>query len=274
MSHLLPDWAPAAAVPTGPWLKLSAALTECVADIAERRDLLVRCAPGAGRGAPGCFVPALASIELDGNHLGVDPRTCDPTRASDRDRYPALWGVLVHEAAHADHTRWKVPDGSSDAAATAAVLLEESRIEAAHLGRRPGDRHWVRNAIRSLVLADFSDAAMTRWDAAQAAGLLLARVDTGVLDADETSAVATVVEKVLGRTRLAKLRRIWRRAHKIADDDATRMLDLGRRWCKALGVAPDRSKPERGARATGQSSPLAEAITAVLDAVAASILSH
>jgi hypothetical protein len=39
--------------------------------------------------------------------------------------------VLVHEAAHADHTRWKVPDGSSDAAATAAVLLEESRIEAA-----------------------------------------------------------------------------------------------------------------------------------------------
>jgi hypothetical protein len=266
MNHLVPDDTPST-TPTGPWLKLSAALTESVAEIAERRDLLVRCAPGAGRGAPGCFVRALASIELDGAHLGADPRTCDPSRPSDRDRYPALWGVLVHEAAHADHTVWEVPAGSSDAAASAAVMLEESRIEAVHLGRRPGDRHWVRAAIHALVLADFSDAAMTRWDAARAAGLLLARVDTGVLDAEETATVAAVVEKVLSRTRLTKLRRIWRRAHKTADDDATRMLELGRRWCKALGIAPDRSAPKREARASGRPSPLAEAITAVLDAV-------
>jgi hypothetical protein len=266
MSHLVADDTPSS-TPTGPWLKLSAALTECVAEIAERRDLLVRCAPGAGRGAPGCFVRARASIELDGAHLGADPRTCDPSRPSDRDRYSALWGVLVHEAAHADHTVWEVPAGSSDAAASAALMLEEARIEAVHLGRRPGDRHWVRAAIRTLVLADFSDAAMTRWDAAQAAGLLLARVDTGVLDADETATVTAVVEKLLSRTRLTKLRRIWRRAHKTADDDATRMLELGRRWCKALGIAPDRSAPERGARAPGQPSPLTDAITAVLDAV-------
>ncbi len=208
MAHLVADEAPAT-TPTGPWLKLSAALTECVADIAQRQDLLVQCAPGAGRGAPGCFVPALASVELDGTHLGADPGTCDPARPSDRERYPALWGVLVHEAAHADHTHWEVPAGSSDAAASAAVLLEESRIEARHLRRRPGDRHWVRAAIRTLVLADFADAAMTKWDAAHAAGLLLARVDSGVLDADETTEVATLVEKVLGRTRLTKLRRIW-----------------------------------------------------------------
>jgi hypothetical protein len=77
------------------------------------------------------------------------------------------------------------------------------------------------------------------------------------------------VEKVLGRTRLTKLRRIWRRAHKTADDDATRMLELGRRWCKALGIAPDGSEPERGPRASGPPSPLAEAIRAAVDAVGA-----
>src|SRR5439155_16432125 len=78
----------------------------CVAGIAERKGLIVKCAPGAGRGAPGCFLPELATVELDGKHLGVKPRTCRPRRPSDRERYPALWGVLVHEAAHAD-----TPDG-------------------------------------------------------------------------------------------------------------------------------------------------------------------
>ena len=64
MTHLVADEA-SATTPTGPWLKLSAALTECVAHIAERQDLLVQCAPGTGRGSPGCFVPALASVELE-----------------------------------------------------------------------------------------------------------------------------------------------------------------------------------------------------------------
>ncbi|MFD0855101.1 hypothetical protein ACFQ07_22865, partial [Actinomadura adrarensis] len=80
--------------PRGPWLRMSAAFTEAVADLADREDLTVTCAPGMGRGAPGCFVPALATIELDGVHLGHDPDTCDPSRLSDRERYPALWGVL------------------------------------------------------------------------------------------------------------------------------------------------------------------------------------
>ncbi len=72
-SHLAADEAPATA-PEGPWLKLSAALTKCVADIAERQDPLVRCAPRAGRGAPGCFVPALAAVELDGANTLVRTR--------------------------------------------------------------------------------------------------------------------------------------------------------------------------------------------------------
>ena len=265
VSHLVPD-PTQAKTPEGPWLRLSAELTACVATIAERQDLLVRCAPGAGRGAPGCFVPALATVELDGANLGADPRTCDPSRPSDRDRYPALWGVLVHEAAHADHTKWEVPDGSSAAAVSAARDLEESRIEAAHLSRRHGDRHWIRTAIRTLVLPDFAAAAMTKSDAARAAALLLARVDGGTLDEHEVSAVTAVATKVLGRTRLAKLRRIWRKAHTLADEDANGMLELGRRWCKAVGTAADRVRG--GKTAPGQPSPLTEAVKAVLDAVA------
>jgi hypothetical protein len=35
------------------------------------------------------------------------------------------------------------------------------------------------------------------------------------------------------------LRRIWRQAHTVADDDADTMTDLGRQWCHALGIDPD-----------------------------------
>jgi hypothetical protein len=47
---------------------------------ADARGLIawVTVAPGAGRGAPACFLPASAEIEVNGDHLGVDPATADP----------------------------------------------------------------------------------------------------------------------------------------------------------------------------------------------------
>lgn len=44
MSHLLAHET-AAAEPKGGWLRLSSSLTRCIADIAERNDLIVKCAP-------------------------------------------------------------------------------------------------------------------------------------------------------------------------------------------------------------------------------------
>jgi hypothetical protein len=130
-AHLAPTLARAPAPPAAAagWLALSAALTEQIPPIAGRDDLIVTCAPGAGRGAPGCFLPDLASVELDGRHLGVDPATADPGRPSDRDRYPTLWGVMTHEGAHAAHTRWTPPPATAAAFADAALM-----------SRNPGSR--------------------------------------------------------------------------------------------------------------------------------------
>jgi hypothetical protein len=272
-------------IPEGAWLKLSAALSEQIPALADRDDLMVAVAPGAGRGSPGCFLPALATVELDGEHLGVDPATCRPSRPSDRDRYPTLWGVFTHEAAHAHHTRWQseIPDNTAAAHAQAALLLEESRIEAKQLDRRPGDRHWLRASTTKIILDEFTpngattpQAQMTREDAAHAAALLLGRVDAGVLDEDETIAVATTVTGILGDDLLGKLRDIWRAAHQTGDDDAEAMLDLGRRWCELLGTDPDQHAPESGAGGgtgqpgqDGKPTPLMDAITSALNAVAA-----
>jgi hypothetical protein len=276
------------------WLRLSARLTREIGRLADRDDLIVQAAPGAGRGSPGCFVPTLATIEVDGRLLpaGVDPARARPRRPGDRERYPVLWGVLSHEAGHACHTRWQPTEDAPAATVAAAKLLEEPRAEACQLGRRPGDRRWLRASATELVLeGEVPDEAVTPWAAAQAAALVLGRVDGGVLDPDEAAPLTGVVAATLGTERLAELREVWQTALETADDDGDAMLALGRRWCELVDVDPDgpdpdtgadggagRPSPDQGAAGSDPSgraqtrrlrSPIAEATRQVLAAVAA-----
>ncbi|MBB5856420.1 hypothetical protein ACFQ05_26435 [Amycolatopsis umgeniensis] len=279
-----PAATPTAVFPAAPgWLSLSARFGDEVPAIADRDDLVVTVAPGAGHDAPACFFPDLAAIEVDGIHLpkGVDPATVEPHRVGDRKRYRTAWGLLTHECAHARHSVWCEPPGAPPGAAAAAILLEESRIEAAHLRRRPQDRYWLRGSATNLILADTraNDPAaaptMSTQSAAQSAALLLARVDGGVLNHREVARVERVVCAILSDDTLAKLRAIWRAAHRVADDDATAMIELGRRWCEILGDDPDQPPPDRGTAdpgtqpgsGNGVPSPLAQAIAATAAAI-------
>ena len=267
-AHLAPAPATPPPAPGPGWQALSEAMTAELPPIAGRAGLTVTCAPGAGHGAPGCFIPGLDRIEIDGRHLGIDPATADPASPADRDRYPAVWGVLTHEAAHAAHTRWGAPPAAAAAWADAALILEESRIEAAQLAGRPGDRHWLRASATEHILDDFTaPPAATPWDAGQAAALLIARTDAGVLDEAETAPVTAAAATILGPGRLARLREVWHAAHTAADTDARAMSRLGRRWCRILGTDPDTPRPAPLAE-PGPPSQLAEAITDALTAIA------
>lgn len=303
-AHLIadPDTAATAPDPTTidpGWFALSAAMTDEVPTIADRDDLLVTVAPGAGHGAPACFLPARATIELDGTHLdGIDPVTMTPHLVSDRARYATAWGLLVHECAHAHHSTWEAPADAAPGAVEAALLLEESRMEGAHIRRRPDDLHWLRSSATNLILADTRATdpahapAMTPRDAAQTAALLLARADAGILTPDETAPVAAAAETVLGADTLAALRALWQQAHTVADDDHETMIDLGRRWCETIGEDPDTATepgapgtpsgsatpdpdasgdPGSSASGGGAPSPLADAINTALATVAANV---
>ncbi|GAB2677238.1 hypothetical protein GCM10027271_42580 [Saccharopolyspora gloriosae] len=280
-THVITDPAatrtPIHAPPSPAWLRLSAALTEEVPIIADRDDLIVDIAPGAGHGAPACFLPPHASIEIDGTHLGkIDPATVDPADPADRARYATVWGLFTHECAHAQHSRWDPPADAPAGAVSAAMLLEESRIESAHLRRRPDDRHWLRASARNLILADMpTTPGMTAPEAAQAAGLLLARTDAGILENDETTGLKWVIRHVLTTDTLATLSGIWRSAHAVADDDAEAMIELGRRWCEAVGTDPYTTPPDSSSGsgstdsgARGTRSPLASEVRRTVDEVA------
>ena len=60
-----PATTPATIDPAGQagWLALSAAMTDHVPDIADRDDLIVKIAPGAGHGSPGARLGSMGSAE-------------------------------------------------------------------------------------------------------------------------------------------------------------------------------------------------------------------
>ncbi|WP_435124637.1 hypothetical protein [Actinacidiphila sp. bgisy144] len=235
------DGAPPAQPRSSPaaWLRVGAELGDRLVALSGREDLLVTCRPGTRSGAPGAYFPGSAEIEFDARLFApLKPHEIHPRIVGDEERYPAAWGVFVHEAAHAAHSVWTPPAGADPRVVEAALLLEESRVEGAHLITRPTDRTYLRTSARTLVMPDIAHPTLQGIEhAAGVAALILSRRDAGILDAGETRAVADLCEKVLGVNLLATLTRIWTAAHQCADHDATTMLAHAQDWCDALDIA-------------------------------------
>ncbi|EGX58817.1 hypothetical protein SZN_15763 [Streptomyces zinciresistens K42] len=262
------DGAPPAQPRSSPnaWLRVGAELGDRLVALSGRQDLLVTCRPGTRSGAPAAYFPGLAEIELDAALFApLKPHEIHPRTVGDEERYPAAWGVFVHEAAHAAHSVWTQPDGADPRVVEAALLLEESRVEGAHLITRPTDRTYLRTSARTLVMPDIAHPTLQGIEhAAAVAALILGRRDVGILDAGETRAVADLCANVLGANLLATLTRIWTAAHQCADHDATTMLAHGREWCDALdAAAPALPVPEN------LTDLLSGAVRVVMDSTAA-----
>ncbi|MFD7735592.1 hypothetical protein ACFV6F_35050 [Kitasatospora phosalacinea] len=251
------------------WLRVGAELGDRLVVLSGRQDLIVTCRPGTRSGAPAAFFPGLAEVEFDAGLFDpLQPHEIHPRIVGDEDRYPAAWGVFVHEAAHAAHTAWRQPPDAEPRVVEAALLLEESRAEGAHLTRRPMDRTYLRTSARTLVMPDIANPRVEGIEhAATVAALILGRRDVGLLDAGETRAVATLCKKVLGANLLATLTGIWTAAHQCADHDAATMLTHAQDWCDALDTAlPSRPVPENLADL------LSGAVGVVMDRMAANDL--
>jgi len=248
------------------WHEWSQAWTRHLPKLTGRTDLTVLVAPGAAGNAPACFYPDDKRIEVDATHIGA-PDITDPRRAAHKQVVPAAYGLLVHEAGHAAHSRWTTPPDTPPVVAHVADLLEESRAEGRQRQRRRGDRRWLRHTVTTLLSVD--DAPVDDpWHAGQVAGLLLARVDARILTNRDVRVARAAVTGVLGRGRLRQLREVWKAAHTVADTDATTMIDLAWRWCRILGIDPHRQPATPVADPGVFAGQLAAAITDYLAAAA------
>lgn len=263
-----PPFEPSSAHQASQWLRISAALTHRLPELAGREDVIVTCEHGTRSGAPAAFYPATATLEIDADLFApLKAATINPRRPGDEERYPVAWGALVHEAAHAAHSLWATPPGQRGTALdSAAALLEEARAERAHLARRPTDRRFLRACVHTLIMADINaQTPSDRWQAAFAAGLILARRDAGILDPDETEPLHQTVTGILGPDLLNTLTAIWTAAHATRDDDGPGMLEHARAWCQALSTEPAGPEPAGG----GRPGELAEVIGKVVERVQA-----
>lgn len=268
-------------VPEGPWLTMSAAMTGLIPEYAGRDDLYVKIDPTAGRddageSHPGITFPELRLIEISGDYLPaeVDPDSVRMDWGPDHRRYPVLWGIFVHESAHGHFTLWvqearkiisdalESERAELEAALGAALLLEEARAEGRHLKFRPQDREWqvawaaksaldeIENAFHSADDSRVGGRPLSLKTAGRAAALILARADAGILDPDDAGVMGTETEvkAALGEVNFSLAKHIWQEALAVADDDAQRMLALGKRWIKITGDSGDDSRRNHSGR--------------------------
>lgn len=230
------------------WLAVASAVGDLANKYAERTDLVALVAPGAGNGAPACFIPATAEVEIaqtkeiqvieDGEVItkeigllaGVNPLAVDLTTEEGRLARVALVGAVIHEASHAKHSLWTRPTKEAFPDVTARILdvmttLEESRIEALMLDGQPvksrdktitRDRvaMYLRSCALEVVARDFR-IADTRYGSSIGAALTLARVTSGVLDESDVTDIRAAIETVFTADELAALEEVWTEYQKI-----------------------------------------------------------
>lgn len=220
MGHHTIDAKPLAVQVSPEWLGINATVGKLVNQWSLRQDLIVALASNTSIGAPACFNPALAEIEVSiPAAFGVDatPDTVgDLTKRKNQLKQPVGSGAILHEALHARITRWSLEQAVKDLTPRELRFIhamEESRIEYWGCQFLPNLRSLLRACAIEIVMSDIDEQAknVSKVDAAAFMLLLtLARVDAGVLDKrDIVDSVHEIATEVLSDAVVERLRKVW-----------------------------------------------------------------
>ena len=228
------------------WLKVGSQINDLVNEWASRSDIVTFVGEGAGHGAPACYVPAIAEMEVDVDLAfgeGTNPKYVgNLSKRSVQFDYPVAMGAVLHEAMHAKHSRYDLAEVNALPEKFVGLLItmfEETRIEARGVKTFPANRAFLRACALRLVIGDLKEDEDFAGRGIQAFSqlilLTLARVDAGVLDAADVEPIHDAAVKLFGEDVLAQLRSIWVRAqaHSV-DSDWKPQEKLAREWIKVL----------------------------------------
>jgi hypothetical protein len=246
MGHFYTDEKHRAASTPKAWLPVGAQIGTLANEWSKRSDIVTYVGPGAGGSAPACFIPAKAELELNIDVAfgeDVDPRDIDLTTRTGRYEFPRGIGLIAHEAFHAKHSTWDIPQMHKDLAkdeAVAFMLLEEARIEFLGLQALPKMLPFLRASAMEIAVGDINEiiekAEMSNTDTmAQLVGLVYGRIDAGILDFRDVVAVTDLVDEYFGLEKIAALRDIALafQAH-TQDADGEAVYPLAREWARLI----------------------------------------
>ena len=286
MAHLKHSENRASNTPTE-WLAVGRAIGELANKWSERYDLVGYVGTDAGHGAPACYNPALAEIEVDtaiafGKMISPE-MVGDLTERTKQFEFPKATGAIMHEAFHAKFSQWDLEKAYKDLEKDehqALILLEESRIEAQGLLAMPDSLNFLRACAMDIVINDakekFEGASNTQ-SAAFLVATVHARIDAGILDKSEVKDLVELVDAYMSEEVIAKLRAIAAKfqAHTM-HANAEPLYPLAKEWAKIIReVAEEKGdaegqdgKPESG---QGMSNAFAEMLMDALEEAGAMV---
>ncbi len=248
------------------WLGVNASVGKLVNQWSLRQDLVVALAEVTTIGAPACFNPASAEIEVSipkAFGVGVTPdQVGEMTLRKNQLKHAVGAGAIYHEALHARVSRWSLESASKEMTPREFRFLnamEESRIEFWGCVFLPKNRSLLRACAIEIVMDELDEQAknISKVDAAAFLALLtLARVDAGVLDArDIVDSVHEIITEVLSDDVVAKLREVWK-DFQTHDDHANALplYDLTREFLKILDERKEETGEEEGQDPEGDCS--------------------
>jgi hypothetical protein len=232
------------------WLRIGANIGALVNEWSFRSDLVVKLGTETVSGAPAAFNPKSAEIEVNTDaafgKLVSPEEVGNLTKRSAQLEHPVASGAIFHEACHARFSRWSLEQAQKDLDKRefgALVILEEGRIEAWGAKLDTENKVFLHASAMKIVLSDL-DTYLEKLDttegAARLAALTLARVDAGVLNSFDVEKVEEVLETVLTKEVLDKLRSVWIRfqAHE-KHSDPSELYDLAKEWVKIISERRD-----------------------------------
>lgn len=283
MTHIKTSSERASATPPE-WLGVGRAVGELANLWSGRYDLVGYVGENAGHGAPACYNPTLAEIELDIERAfgkGIKPEMVgDLNDRKVQYEFPKAIGALYHEAFHACYSEWSMPDAHRALEGDeydALVLLEETRIEYQGLLAKPRSAPFLRASAMELVVADSAESFTTMPDTKQATtlvGLVSARVEAGIIDPEDGIELTDLLERFLGLDTVRQLLNIAKtfREH---DDHANAnpvLYDLAREWAKvAREKAEENGDSESPEAGEGEPSEFGEKLQEAMKEVAQAV---
>lgn len=235
------------------WLRTGAQIGQLVNAWSYRSDLVVYLGEEMSAPYAALFNPASAEVEV--NVVKAFGAYADPSQVGDLSKRvnqlenATGCGSVYHEACHARFTRWSLEDAAkvlNKREHDAMMLLEEGRIEAFGADAIPSNKILLRSSAMDIVIGDFDKVKenLTGIDSiVQLCGLVLARVDAGVLEESDVEPLADVIYATIGEDNVAKLRSIWLQFQAHAQhSNPVPLYDLAREWVKVV----DEIKTEQG----------------------------